>query len=426
MRTIPKVASLRGGVTVPPSKSYTARALLLAAMAEGPTTIRNALDSDDSRYMLEAIRTIGFDVDGTFSRGVTIGERRTISAREVEINVGNAGTAMRFLAGFLAFTPGRFILKGEPRMHERPIGTLVDALLSIGGEIEYLGKVGFPPLMIRGKRMRGGFELPISGEISSQFISSLMMAGSTLPGGVDLRIESATSRPYIDMTRQILLDFGATVEQRSQGLVRIRGDRLRREEYVVEGDDSSSSYWLAAAAATGGEMTIRGLARDSIQGDRGFIAILERMGCTTVWEDDELIIHGPTQLAGGVFDCNATPDVVPTLAAIAPLARSSIEITNVANLRVKESDRIAVLASELRKLGASVEERPDGLRIAPGWTSEPATIDPHGDHRIAMSFAIAGLARGNVTIDDEHVVSKSYPGFWRTLDGLVAPPREPS
>ncbi|MGZ4778659.1 MAG: 3-phosphoshikimate 1-carboxyvinyltransferase [Thermoanaerobaculia bacterium] len=419
MKSIPKLEHVNAAVTIPPSKSYSVRALLLAAMAVGETVVMNCLDADDTRYTLEALRTIGFRVGGSFRNGLTIGERISMSADEVPVFVGNAGTAMRFLSGWLAFTPGRFLLHGERRMHERPIGDLVDVLVGIGAEIEYVEREGFPPLRIRGKKMRGGFDVEISASTSSQFASSLMMAGATLPGGMTLHITSLASEPYIEITAGILREFGGKVE-RNGNVVRVSGPTLRRDRYEVEGDYSSASYWFAAAAATGGSMRVGGLKRESAQGDARFLPMLESMGCTVSWQGDDVTVTGPARLNGGTFDCNATPDVVPTLAAIAPAAASAIEIVNVANLRVKESDRLATVSSELRKLGVRVEERPDSLRIEPGWSDAPATIDSHNDHRIAMAFAIAGLARGNVTIADEQVVSKSYPSFWRTLEAVTA------
>ena len=419
MKQISKVPRVNAAVTVPASKSYSVRALLLAAMASGDTQILNCLDADDTRYALEALRTIGFRIAGTFKNGLTIGDRVSMSADEVPIFIGNAGTAMRFLAGWLAFTPGRFLLHGERRMHERPIGDLVDVLLGIGAEIEYVERAGYPPLRIRGKKMRGGFDVSISASTSSQFASSLMMAGSTLPGGMTLHIVSLASEPYIEITADILRNFGAKVE-RSDNIVRVSGPKLQLDRYEVEGDYSSASYWFAAAAATGGSMHVSGVKRESAQGDSRFLPILETMGCTIEWSDRDVHVRGPKQLAGGTFDCNATPDIVPTLAAIAPLASSAVEIVNVANLRVKESDRLATVSSELRKLGANVDERSDSLRIEPGWSADPATIDTHGDHRIAMAFSIAGLARGGLTIADEQVVSKSYPQYWRTFDSVVA------
>ncbi len=431
MKRILKLQALDAAVVAPPSKSYSVRAILLGAMAEGTTTIANCLDADDTRYALEALRAIGYDIGGSIQRELYIGERRTMSANEVPIFIGNAGTAMRFFTGWLAFTPGRFLLSGEERMHNRPIGDLVDVLLSIGAEVEYVEKEGFPPLRIRGKRMRGGFDVTISAETSSQFVSALLLGGATLPDGITLRISSLASGPYIDITADILSAFGARVE-RSGNEIRVRAGRLDRTEYRVEGDYSSASYWFAAAAATGGTMRVSGLANPTAQGDAAFLDILARMGCSVDVDlprpdsspssplGTTVRVTGPERLQGGVFDCNATPDIVPTLAAIAPLASSPVEIVNVANLRVKESDRLATLSSELRKLGVTVEERADSLLIQPGWSADAATIDSHNDHRIAMSFAISGLTRGNVTIEDERVVSKSYPRFWKTLDEVIA------
>jgi 3-phosphoshikimate 1-carboxyvinyltransferase len=442
MKQIPKTGPINSTVTAPPSKSYSVRALLLAAMTGSPTTVVNCLDADDTRYALEALRAIGFDVTGSIAGGVTIGDRRSMSANEVPIFVGNAGTAMRFFTGWLAFTPGRFLLHGEERMHNRPIGDLVDVLMKIGGEVEYVEKEGYPPLRIRGKRMRGGFDVTISAETSSQFVSALMLGGATLPDGIRLHISSLASGPYIDITADILQTFGAHVARRGND-ISVRAGRLELPEYRVEGDYSSASYWFAAAAATRGTIRVQGLAGPTAQGDAGFLDILKKMGCEvrvipSAEEREEsgrkadrpdsspssrlgmtVCVAGPAQLRGGTFDCNSTPDIVPTLAAIAPLASSPVEIINVANLRVKESDRLATVSSELRKLGVSVDERPDSLRIQPGWSADPATVETHNDHRIAMSFAISGLARGGISIASEQVVSKSYPRFWKTLDEVM-------
>jgi len=415
MKAIPRVEHLDAVVTAPPSKSYSVRALLLGALAEGTTLVTNCLDADDTRYALEALRTIGFAIDGKFKEGVRIGERVSISANEVPLFVGNAGTAMRFLTGILAFVPGRFVLDGEQRMRERPIGDLAEVLVKIGGEVEYVDREGYPPLRIRGKKMRGGFDVEIAADTSSQFASALMMGGATLPDGITLRLTSVASAPYLDITASILSAFGATVERRGE-VIRIRGGRLRCDAYAVEGDYSSASYWFAAAAATRGRVQVNGLVLPSAQGDAKFLEMLKTMGCAV----DGTTVRGAEVLRGGTFDCNATPDLVPTLAAIAPLAREAVEIVNVANLRVKESDRIATVTEELRRLGARVEERPDSMRIEPGWGSDPVTVETHNDHRIAMAFAIAGLARGNVTIKDEQVVSKSYPRFWKTLDEILS------
>lgn len=249
-----------------------------------------------------------------------------------------------------------------------------------------------------------------------------MIGGATLPSGITLRISSLGSAPYIDITADILGTFGAGVK-RAGNVVHVRAGKLALDSYRVEGDYSSASYWFAAAAATGGTAQVHGLASPTAQGDASFVDILSAMGCEVWAANSMVVVKGPQQLAGGVFDCNETPDIVPTLAAIAPLASTAVEIVNVSNLRVKESDRLATVTSELRRLGATVEERPDSLLIQPGWGDAPAVVETHNDHRIAMAFAVAGLARGNVTIGNETVVSKSYPRFWRTLDEVVAASR---
>src|ERR1043165_6327037 len=255
VKAIPKAGALHATVTAPPSKSYSVRALLLGALAEGTTLVTNCLDADDTRYALEALRTIGFAVRGNFKEGVEIGERVSMSANDVELFVGNAGTAMRFLTGILAFVPGRFILDGEQRMRERPIGDLVEVLQRIGAEVEYAGREGYPPLRIRGKKMRGGFDVEVAADTSSQFASALMLGGATLPAGITLHLRTLASAPYIDITADILRAFGADVE-RSGNTVRVSAARLAREQYRVEGDYSSASYWFAAAAATGGTMRV--------------------------------------------------------------------------------------------------------------------------------------------------------------------------
>ena len=419
MKSIPKIGPVNATVTAPPSKSYSVRALLLGAMSEGPTTITNCLDADDTRYALEALRAIGFDIRGNFKDGVTIGDRRSMSANEVPIFIGNAGTAMRFLTGWLAFTPGRFLIDGEKRMRERPIGDLVEVLVQIGAEVEYVENEGYPPLRLRGRKMRGGFDVTISAQTSSQFASALMLGGATLPDGITLHLKDVASGPYIDITASVLEAFGATVA-RNGNTVSVRAARLERDAYRVEGDYSSASYWFAAAAATRGTIHVRGLSHPSAQGDAGFLDVLSAMGCDVITDGDLMTVACDRELRGGTFDCSSTPDIVPTLAAIAPLATTPVEIVNVANLRVKESDRLATVTQELKRLGARVEERADALRIEPGWGSDPAAVETHDDHRIAMAFAIAGLARGGVTIVNEQVVSKSYPRFWKTLDEVVA------
>lgn len=417
MREIGKVGKVEASVTAPASKSLTNRALLLAMISQGETSIVAPLDSDDSRFMLECVRRLGFEVEGSLRSSVTIGARVRMYSEAIELFVGNAGTAMRFLTGFLPFVPGRYVLRGDQRMHERPIGHLVEALDGVGAEIEYLESEGYPPISIRGRMMRGGMTVPVEGSLSSQFISALMMGGAALGSGITIKMQNPVSLPYVLLTAGILRDFGVDVSLDGDRIV-VRPGSLALAEYRVEGDYSSASYWFALAAATGGVVEVKNLRSQSAQGDRRFLDLLQEMGTGVELREDSVVVRG-AGLSGGTFDMNDIPDIVPTLAAIAPLASSPVEIVNVANLRVKESDRISVLSTELRKLGVRVDERPDGLRIEPGWNDEPATIDPHDDHRIAMAFAVAGAARGNIAIDNERVVGKSYPRFWREFEQAV-------
>ena len=420
-RTISRVEKLSGRVRAPSSKSLTNRALILALAVDGPVTIETPLDCDDSRYMVEAIRKIGFDVSGSLRDEITIGDRISMYSNDLELFVGNAGTAMRFLCGTLPFLPGRYLLSGEARMHQRPIGHLVDALLGIGAQVDYVEREGFPPLSIRGRKMRGGFTVEVDGSMSSQFISALMMGGVHLPGGLTVASRDPVSAPYVELTAAIMEAFGFPVS-RSTDSWRSSPANVSLDRYRVEGDFSAASYWFAAAAATRGVIEVEGISSASLQGDRGFLDVLSQMGIEIEWIGERVVrVDGRNGFEGGDFDFRMMPDVAPTLAAIAPLARTEIAIGNVGNLRIKESDRLSVLGAELSKLGASVAVGDDFIRIEPGWSDDPVIIDPAGDHRIAMSFAIAGLARGNVSIGDAEVVTKSYPGFWRALDTLVAP-----
>lgn len=418
-RAIPRVENLKGRLRVPSSKSLTNRALILALATSGPTTIGSPLDCDDSRYLLEAIRKIGFDVSGSLRSEVTIGDRLTMYAGDLELFVGNAGTAMRFLSGTLPFIPGRFVLQGEQRMHERPIGHLVEALVALGAEIEYLEQDGYPPVAIRGRKMRGGMKVAVDGSLSSQFVSALMMGGVHLPGGLTVVASDSVSRPYIELTAGIISAFGFPVAETGAAW-KVAPANANPGRYEVEGDFSAASYWFAAAVATRGEVVVEGLSASSLQGDRRLLEVLETMGVEVEWMNDGAVrVNGERGFTGGDLDLNSMPDVAPTVAAIAPFASGTVRIRNVGNLRIKESDRLAVLERELTALGARATAGEDFIVIEPGWGDEESTVDPSGDHRIAMAFAVAGLARGGVKIGDPGVVGKSYPGFWKALDGLV-------
>ncbi|HSK76792.1 MAG TPA: 3-phosphoshikimate 1-carboxyvinyltransferase, partial [Thermoanaerobaculia bacterium] len=318
----------------------------------------------------------------------------------------------------------RWVLDGVPRLRERPVGPLVDALSGLGARIEYLGAEGFIPLRIEGGTLQGGTTSLQAGE-SSQYLSALLMAGLRAPGEVTVEVASLTSRPYVDVTLQAAVAFDGHIERVGPRVYRVRPSPIRAGRIRVEGDFSAACYPAAAAALTGGHVVLEGLSRESKQGDRGFMDLLAEMGAEVSWKKDDLVVRGQ-DLKAVRADLSGMPDQVPTLAALAPFAAGETLIYNVGHLRIKESDRLEAMATELGKIGALVHEGRDSLRIPGIWSGEaeiprdPVEIDPRGDHRIAMSLALAGLRRPGVVVTSPGVVSKSYPEFWRDLEVLLS------
>ncbi len=341
---------------------------------------------------------------------------------EIEIFCGNAGTMLRFLLATLAVIPGRFRLDGVPRLRERPVGPLVDALRTLGARIDFLGAEGYVPVRIAGASLRGGSVRLDAGE-SSQYLSALLMAGLRAPQEVIVEVPNLTSRPYVEVTLDAAVAFDGLIERLGPQTFRVRPSDLRAGRVRVEGDWSAACYPAAAAALTGGEVTLEGLRAESRQGDRGFLDLLVEMGAETEWRRNELAVRGRS-LVGVKADLSAMPDQVPTLAALAPFAKGETLIHNVAHLRIKESDRLEAMATELRRAGAEAREGRDRLWIPGAWSdqappSAEVMIDPRGDHRIAMSLALVGLRRPGIAIAEPRVVDKSYPGFWRDLSSLL-------
>lgn len=383
-------------VRVPGSKSLTNRALICAALAEGTSELHGASLSDDSRRLVECLRRAGVGIAEGPDLLRVEGTGR-VPATRGEFYVGNAGTAMRFLTAYLALGEGHYTVDGDERMRERPIGDLVDALTHLGCRIRYGGTHGCPPLILDARGLDGG-RVRVKADTSSQFVSALLLVSPRARTPIDLEIVEAVSEPYIEMTRSVLRAFA-------------NGPCA----YRVEADAASANYFLAAAAATRGRSIVRGIGRDTVQGEIRFVDVLEKMGCAVTRGADFFEVRGG-DLRGVDVDMNAIPDSVQTLAAIAIFAKGATRIRNVANLRVKETDRISALARELRKLGATVEEFPDGLSIEPGRIT-PASIATYRDHRMAMSFAIAALAVPGIAIENPECVSKSFPGFFEMLTG---------
>ncbi|HVG11308.1 MAG TPA: 3-phosphoshikimate 1-carboxyvinyltransferase [Thermoanaerobaculia bacterium] len=414
--------SIEGRLRVPSSKSLSHRWLNVALLSRRPMVIERPLVSEDIHLFLAALGRCGFQVE---ERGDDVHLQPVETpAGEVEIFCGNAGTMLRLLVATFTVVPGIWRLDGIPRLRERPVRPLVDALRKLGANIEYLGEEGFVPLRIEGGTLGAGTTLLDAGE-SSQYLSAILMAALRAPGEVTVEVSSLTSGPYVDVTLGVVEAAGGRIERLGDKLWRVHPSGLHAEHARVEGDWSAACYPAAAAALTGGKVVLEGLARDSRQGDRGFLDLLLKMGAEADWRGDELEVRGTGRLVGIEADLSTMPDQVPTLAALGPFAEGETHIFNVAHLRIKESDRLEAMATELRKLGAEVDEGPDSLRIPGIWAHAAppdgtVLIDPRGDHRIAMSLALAGLRRPGVVVDSPEVVSKSYPGFWKDLSTLMS------
>jgi 3-phosphoshikimate 1-carboxyvinyltransferase len=412
----------RGRLRVPSSKSLTHRYFNLAVLGHAPITVENPLVAEDTRLFLEALPALGFKVTEADNSDVHL-EPQDLASGETTIFCGNAGTMLRFLVATLTVLPGTWRLDGVPRLRERPVRPLVDALRRLGARIDYLGAEGYVPLRLHGGTLGAGTTVLDAGE-SSQYLSALLMAALRAPGPVTVEVQSLTSKPYVDVTLGVVAAFGGRIEEAGDSIYKVTPSALKAGRVRVEGDWSAAAYPAAAATLTQGEVVLEGLLHDSRQGDRGFLTLLERMGAAVTWNGDEVTIRGG-DLRGIEADLSSMPDQVPTLAALAPFARGTTHIFNVAHLRIKESDRLEAMATELRKTGATVEEGPDWLRIPGLWADReppaaPVTIDPRGDHRIAMALALVNLRRRGITVEHPEVVGKSYPGFWRDLERLIS------
>ncbi|WP_318455480.1 3-phosphoshikimate 1-carboxyvinyltransferase [Photobacterium leiognathi] len=420
--TLQPIAKINGEVNLPGSKSVSNRALLLAALAKGTTRLTNLLDSDDIRHMLNGLKLLG--VNYQLSDDKTVCEVQGLGhafspEQALELYLGNAGTAMRPLAAALCLGGGEFVLTGEPRMKERPIGHLVDALRSAGADIEYLENENYPPLKIKGTGLKGG-EVEIDGSISSQFLTAFLMAAPLAKADTVIRIKGdLVSKPYIDITLHIMAQFGVEVENRDYQEFVVKGNQsyVSPGDFLVEGDASSASYFLAAAAIKGGEVKVTGIGKKSIQGDVQFADALAAMGAEIEWGDD-YVISRCGELTAVDMDFNHIPDAAMTIATTALFAKGTTSIRNVYNWRVKETDRLSAMATELRKVGAEVEEGEDYITIVPPSNLQHAAIDTYDDHRMAMCFSLVALSDTSVTINDPKCTSKTFPDYFDKLSAL--------
>ena len=415
LRPIRRVA---GSVRLPGSKSISNRVLLLSALASGETRVGGLLDADDTKVMLEALQRLGVACRREDGMLRVSGASGAFPVRSAELWLGNAGTAFRPLTAVLALSGGEYRLSGVPRMHERPIRDLVDALRGIGAQIDYLGAEGYPPLAVHAGRPRFDAPVRVRGDVSSQFVSALLMALPLAGAAVTVEIEGElVSKPYVEITINLMRRFGVDVAREDWHQFRLAHSHYASPgQVMVEGDASSASYFLAAAAIGGGPVRVEGVGRDSIQGDVRFIEVLERMGARVGMGPDWIEASCKRRLKPIDMDLNHIPDAAMTAAVMALFADGPSKLRNIASWRVKETDRLSAMATELRKLGAEVEEGPDYLRIVPPTRLVPdVAIDTYDDHRIAMSFALAALGGVPVRINDPSCVAKTFPDYFATL-----------
>ncbi|GAB2591824.1 3-phosphoshikimate 1-carboxyvinyltransferase [Streptomyces capparidis] len=402
------------------SKSYTNRFLAIASLSGRETLIEGALLSDDTLYLTRAIEALGHvrtEIDHASASIRVTPTGQPMRAPEGEVFLGGAGTPLRFFISMAGHADGVTVINGNARMQERPMGDLLRALGPLGVDATAVRGNGSPPIRVVGGTFRGG-RTTISGAVSSQFTSSLLINAVRAETDTEIVIEDELiSKPYVEMTLAALAETGVTVERDGYRRFTVpAGQRPRGGTVRVEPDASGMSYFLATAAVTGGRVTIPGIGSASRQGDVGLVRALADMGCRTELTGDSVTLQGGP-LRGITIDMEAMPDVVPTLAVVAAFAEGATLITDIASLRVKECDRIAAVTTELRKMGVTVEEFPDAMRIV-GGVPHGAVIDTYDDHRIAMSFAVAGLRTEGVVINDPGCVAKSFPTFWETLDGV--------
>jgi 3-phosphoshikimate 1-carboxyvinyltransferase len=413
---LPQLSAATGIIRLPGSKSISNRVLLLAALADGETEVRDLLASDDTARMLEALQTLGVGVTPFGEEGLKIaGCGGRFPVKQAEIFLGNAGTAFRPLTAALALSGGDYILKGVARMHERPIGDLVDGLRQLGADITYLGNEGYPPLHLKPANIAPGGVVRVRGDVSSQFLTGLLMAlpltGETVVVEV---VGELISKPYIEITLAIMARFGVVVERDGWQRFTIKaGSRYVSPGTIyVEGDASSASYFLALGAIGGGPVRVEGVGQDSIQGDVKFAEALAKMGAQITMGPNWMEAKAPAGgLIGVDLDCNHIPDAAMTLATTALFAKGTTTLRNIASWRVKETDRIAAMATELRKLGAEVEEGADTIRVTPVGKLKPAAIDTYDDHRMAMCFSLAAFGTP-VRINDPKCVAKTFPDYF--------------
>ena len=420
--TLSPIQKISGSVVLPGSKSLSNRILLLSMLAEGKTEIQNLLDSDDVRRMVEALETLGIQLEENRAENlITVsGTSGIIPVKEATLMLGNAGTAIRPLTAAMTLGHGRFVLDGVQRMRERPIIDLVNGLSQLGANLRCINGTDCPPVEVIADGLPGGITR-LSGAISSQYLTAILLAAPYADKEVQIEItDKLVSVPYVEMTLRLMQSFGVSVNHENFRLFHIPRQTYRSPGNIfVEGDASSASYFLAGAAITKGTVTVKGCGTDSLQGDARFAEVLEKMGAKVEWEPQQVKLTG-NSLNGIDVDMNKMPDAAMTLAVAALFASGPTAIRNIYNWRVKETERLQAVSTELRKLGAEVEEGYDYLVIQPPEQIRKAEIDTYDDHRMAMAFSLAACGESPMTINNPGCVSKTFPDYFEVLDGLCA------
>ncbi len=423
--TLEPTHALEGTVRLPGSKSISNRALLIAAMADGSTVLHNLLASDDIERMLKALTALGVVIEHRDNAWIVHGKGGVLSDQpaDLEFDLGLAGTALRPLIAALTLGSGRFLIDGNARMRERPVADLVDTLRQLGASIDYLGEPGYPPVAVHGTGLGSDPEVPLTasirGDTSSQFLTSVLLAAPMMSAPVHIDIiGDLVSKPYVEVTMHVMRQFGARIERNGwQSFDVLPSAYNSPRSFLVEGDASSASYFLAAGAIRGTGVRVYGIGTDSVQGDVAFADTLAQMGAHVERSADSIIVS-PGKLQGIDVDLNHIPDAAMTIATLALFAEGTTHIRNVANWRVKETDRLHAMATELRKVGAVVDEGRDYLSVTPPESLTHAAIDTYGDHRMAMCFSLLALADCGVTINDPDCVAKTFPDYFDVFERL--------
>jgi len=424
LEVVPLAGPLDATVRVPGSKSITNRALVCAALAEGESRLVGVLEADDTLAMVAALRLLDVAVtlDTTTATAVVVGTGGRLPARAVTVDARQSGTTARFLAPLLALGAGSYRLDGSAQLRARPMGPTFDALAGLGARIEPVGEPGRLPVAVVGGGMRGG-EVALAGDVSSQFLSGLLLVGPLLAEGLVVRLTTPlVSRPYVDLTVSTMGAFGARVDQPDDRTVAVAPGGYRATDFPVEPDASAASYFFAAAVICGGRVRVEGLGGDSVQGDLGFVDVLRRMGAAVEVGAGWTEVTGGAELRGIDVDLRHLSDTAQTLAAVAVFAEGPTRVTGIGFIRRKETDRIAAVVSELRRCGIEAEEEADGFVVRPG-PPRPTSVHTYDDHRMAMSFALLGLRSPGIVIEDPTCVAKTYPGYFADLARLAPPAR---